>query len=106
VEPVLPVDPVGPVNPVDPVVTEAAPVIPVNPVGPVETVDVCPALFVVVTFPLASARIVALPRYRVVPVSHRLLNRFVGDPRLNTEFIVGRISPDTEIYCVVPVFRI
>ena len=57
-------------------------------------------------FPLASALILPAPKYRVVPVSHRLLNRFVGDPRLNTAFLEGRISPETEIYCVVPVFKI
>jgi hypothetical protein len=71
----------------------------------VDTVDVCPAVFVVEMLPLATALILALPRYRVVPVSHRLLNRFVGLPRLNTAFLEGRISPDTEMYCVVPVFR-
>jgi hypothetical protein len=79
---------------------------PVLPVGPVEKEPVTPAAFVVYIFPLASALILPSPKYRVVPVSHRELNRFVGDPMLNTFVCEGRISPETEIYCVVPVFRI
>jgi hypothetical protein len=74
-------------------------------VGPVLTAVVCPTLFVVEIFPLRSALIILLPKYIVVPVSQRLLNRCVGDPRLNVAFVDGRISPDTEMYCVVPVFK-